>query len=374
MIVIEVDKIQYSNFVNASVTLRLDALSNTFAFEAASNNARPLPFRGGEACLVFADGEQVLSGHIEVVNAAYSGRSHSITMTGRDKTGDLLDSSLPAFSDIKATTLKALCERVLDELGLSIKVIDEAQPDPFNPAEDISSPDPAENAFSFLEKYARKRHVLLSSDFDGNLLIVESSGVETGGLIQNRKDDRNTANNVVQGQVSYDQTGRYNSYLAVAQLNATAGSLAGILEAQSVADSTGKPSIDRRIRAGRQLILISEAMTSSPNSFDRADWEKNMRAARGVVYSPELVGFTDQEENLWAINTLPQVDDEDAGINARKLINTVTFSSSIDTGNTSILALVDRAAYTLQQQEPVLEDTDDDFQAITPVTLDEDDE
>ncbi len=356
MIVIEVDKIQYGNFVSAEVTLRLDALTNTFSFEAATNSARPLPFRGGEACLIFVAGEQVLSGHIELVNAAYASEDHTVTVTGRDKTGDLLDSSLPAFSDIKAKTLKALCERAISEIpGLKLKVIDEANPDPFNPAEDISSPDPAQNAFSFLEKYARKLHVLLSSDFDGNLLITESSGIETKGLIQNRKDNRNDSNNVVRAQVTYDDTGRFNLYQAVAQLNPTAGALAGILGPETVSNSSGKAVLDKRIRAGRQLILISETLAAKDKNFDRADWEKNIRAARGVVYSPELIGFTDQEEDLWAINTLPQIDDEDADIQERMLINTVTFSSAIGSGNKTNLGLIDPESYTLAQQKPQTE-------------------
>ncbi len=357
MIVIEVDKIQYGNFTAASASLRLDALSNTFGVDATSDSKRPLPFKGGEACLVFAAGEQILSGNIEVVSAFYSSNDHTVSLTGRDKTGDLLDSTLAPIPDLKVTTLKALCERVLKEIGLKISVIDEANPDPFNPAEDIESPDPAENAFMFLEKYARKRHVLLTSDFDGNLVITRSSGIETKGLIQNRKDNKNGSNNVVAGQVDFDTTGRFNLYKAVSQLNPTVSSLATRLNPGSVANSSSKAVLDERIRGGRQLILISEAMTAANSSFDRASWEKDMRNARGTLYSPELIGFTDQENDLWQINTLPQVDDEDAGIQERMLIDSVTFSSSMDFGNKTTLTLMEPDAFNLELSRPVSTDT-----------------
>ena len=356
MIVIEVDGIQYGNFTAASVGLRLDALTKTFGFEATSEGAKPLPFVGGEQCLIFVEGEQVLSGNIEVVNASYSGRDHSISITGRDKLGDLLDSSLGA-DDIRAKTLKSLCERVLKEIGLKTGVIDEVSPEPFNPAEDISAPDPGENAFEFLQKYSRKRGVLLTSDFDANLVIARASGIETGGLIQNRKDDKDGANNVVAGEVSYDEKGRFNLYRTAAQLNVTAGALAGLLAPREVSNQTTKDVIDAGIRQGRQMVLIAEAMTATEGGLDRATWEANMRRARGRAYSPELAGFLDQEENLWAINTLPQVDDDDAAIQARMLINQITFSNSVPEGEKTVLGMVERDSYTLALAEPTETDT-----------------
>lgn len=358
MIVIEVDGVQYGNFTAANVSLRLDALSNTFGFEATSEDARPLPFKGGEGCLIFVSGEQVLSGSIEVVNASYSSSDHTISIQGRDKLGDLLDSSLSALSDIKAKTLKALCERVLKEVGVDVLVIDEVNPDPFNPAQDIAAPDPAENAFAFLEKYARQRQVLLTGDFDANLVLARSSGIETGGLIQNRKDNRGEANNVISGDVSYDSTGRFNLYRAVSQLNPTAASLTSGFGAREIASQgVAKDVLDDEIRKGRQLILISEAMTETKVGVDRATWELNIRKARGRAYSVELAGFVDQEENLWAINTLPRIDDDDADIQDRMLINSVDFSNSAREGEKTVLSMVEANAYSLSLEDPTISAT-----------------
>lgn len=362
MIVIEVDGVQYGGFTSASVSMRLDALSNTFSFDATSSNADPLPFRGGQACSVFADGELVLTGNIEVVSASYDAGSHAITFEGRDKTGDLLDSSIGSLSDLKAPiSLESICKRVIAHVGADVTVIDEANAEVFKAAEDISSPEPGENAFEFLEKYSRKRHVLLSSTPEGNLLLTDGSkGEIVGGSITHRIGNPGNENNVVRADVSYDSTGRFNVYRAVSQLNTSAGALAGIFSPASVADQgSGQTARDENIRAGRQLILVSEAASSGKDTLDRATWEANIRKARGRAYGVELSGFRDRNGELWRINTLPQVLDDFAGIFDRMLVNSVSFSNSASSGSEkTVLAFVERDAYSLTLQEPE-EGTDD---------------
>lgn len=366
MIVLEVEGIQYGGFTSAQAQLRLDALSNTFSFDATSDRANPLPFRGGEACSVFVDGELVLTGNIEIVSAAYESNKHTISFQGRDKTGDLLDSSLGGKGSDDATpladitrgnfSLQTLCRRVIAHIGADIVVVDEVNPKLFKEAEDNAAPEPGQGAFEFLEKYSRKRQVLLSSDAQGNLLLTASRGETIDASIIHRIDDPGGANNVIRADVSYDSTGRFNLYRAISQLNTTPGSLAGTLAAASVASQGGQKAIDDQIRKGRQLILVSEAAVSGTDSKDRATWEANIRKARGRVYSAELSGFRDQEGNLWRLNTLPQVIDQFAGIEARMLVNIVTFSTAISDGTEKVtLGFVEKNAYTLELEEPIEE-------------------
>jgi len=356
MITLEVAGTQYSEFTSANVQMRMDALSNTFSFSAATSQNDPLPFKGGDSVRVFVDEELVLTGSIEMVSASYDSGNHVVTFDGRDKTGDLLDSSIGSLSDIKAPiTLATLCRRVIAHIGSDIEVIDLANPKIFSAADDISSPEPGENLFGFLQKYSLKRQVLLSSNADGNLLITSSSGETIDASINHRIGNSGGINNVVRADVSYDSTGRFNLYRSISQLNTSAGSLAGKLSSKSVSDQGSKQqAIDADIRTGRQMILISEAATSGKGTLDRATWEANMRKARGRVYSPELSGFRDQNGDLWRINTLPQVNDEFADIEARMLVNTVSFSNSGEDGSEkTVIAFVEKDAFTLEISEPI---------------------
>ena len=180
---LEVNGTPYEHFTSASAEIRLDALSNTFSFTAVSTEKTPLPFKGGEPCRVLVDDEAVVTGFIEIVSGSHDAGSHTINIQGRDKTGDLLDSNIGSLSDLKETiTLKAIIEKVVANIGTTLTVIDEANPDPFNPAEDIQAPEPGDNAFQFLEALARKRQVLLTSNGDGNIVISQSPGIDSGGI------------------------------------------------------------------------------------------------------------------------------------------------------------------------------------------------
>lgn len=350
---LEVAGDRYTQFISATVSLRMDSLSNTYHFDATSTGGRALPFTGGESCRVIVDGEAVLTGSIEIVEVDYTSDSHSISISGRDKTGDLLDSTLDSISDITPPiTLKQLIETIIEKQGLDIEVIDEVSPEPFNKAEDKFSPDPGKNAFSFLETYARKRQVLLESNGDGNIVIIRSTGTVSDSVL--RMVVGSNTNNVIQGNVSYDTTGRFNIYKFVSGLNALAINFSGKIPISSLVSQKGQ-FIDDDVRKGRQLILVAEGAFSDTQNVDRAKWEANIRKARGRVYSAKVKGFRGSSGSLWNTNTLVSVVDDFAGINATMLINSVTYSLNLENGSTTTLGLVNRNAYSLSLQEPKVE-------------------
>lgn len=350
---LEVEGTRYTQFVSASVSIRLDALSNTFNFQAASADGRPLPFTGGESCRIIVDGENALTGTIEIVEVSTSSNSHDILISGRDKTGDLLDSTLDSISDLSAPiTLKQVIETVISELGLDIEVIDMANPKAFNQAEDILAPEPGQNAFDFLEQYSRKRQVLLTSNGDGNIVITQSQGTFVNAPLRHQVNGE--SNNIISSDVSYDTTGRFNIYKFVSSLNPTALNFAGTVPLSDVVSQEGDIT-DPQIRAGRQLILVAEEGFSNEQNRARAEWEANIRKARGRVYSARVNNFKNVTNALWGINTLISIIDDFAGIDARMLVNTVVFNFDLTTGSTTTLGFVNENAYTLTLEEPRVE-------------------
>lgn len=366
-----VNGVEYGDFLSANVIVRLDALSNTFAFSSVSpRGVRPMPIKGGEFCQIIVDNEVVVTGWIEVVDGRGDNSGNSLNFTGRDKTGDILDSTIgPNFPDLKPPiSLKAMVERVIahikatqrnrpDVPGGGIEVVDNVNPELFKAAEDLVSPEPGAGAFEFLEPYARKRQVLLTSDANGNFVIDSPIAVEIGAFIQNKLEDPGGRNNVLNYDWSYDSTGRFNEYRSISQLNTSSGSLAGILDAATVSSQGEKDIVtDRQIRAGRQLILISEASAATAQATPRAEWEANIRKARGNVYSATVSGFRNQTGDLWRVNTLLSVDDDEADIAATMLTNTVSYSLDEDSGDTTTIGFVNRNAFTLELEDPTVDD------------------
>jgi prophage tail gpP-like protein len=344
---LEVNGVQYSNFTESSCSLRLDALSSAFSFKAVTG-AEPLPFKGGEACQVFVSDELVLTGFIEVVNVSYDGTRHNVTISGRDKTGDLLDSSIGDMGDINGDglTLKKLIELVIEHLGLDLKVVDEVNPAEFNAAEDIAAPEPGDFAFNFIERYAKKRQVLLTSNAQGNVVIASNSGIEADGKIQHmiNADD----NNVLSSNYSYDTTGRFNAYKVISGQNPSALNKGGAFSSKSVVDQSASAT-DTEIRKGRQLVIVPDVSMSSENCQKRADWDADIRRFRGLIYGASVPLFRvgGKAGSLWRLNRLYQIVDEFIGKVERMLCNTITFSQSVDDGSTTELGFVGKNAYTL---------------------------
>jgi prophage tail gpP-like protein len=347
---LEVNGTQYTNFTSATCEIRLDALTNTFSFEAVSPNGQALPFKGGEACTVIVDGEKVLTGFIEVVAVNYDGSDHTIRVSGRDKTADLLDSTIDDLGDLRGEelTLKALIEAVINQLGMDIEVIDQANPKPYSVTEDIAAAEPGENAFSFIEKYARKRQVLLTSDADGNVVITKNSGITADGAVQHIIGAED--NNVMSSSFSFDTTGRYNIYKMASGLNPVALNQAGDSDLASLVNQSGGVT-DDDIRETRRLILISETPYGGANCEVRAKWEADIRRARGLVYSAQVPGYrvdpTDPESALWRDNRIYQIVDDFVGKIEPMLCNSVTFTFDESAGRDTSLGFVGKDAYTL---------------------------
>lgn len=351
---LEVKGIEYDNFTAASCEIRLDALSNTFSFEAVAAAGEALPFKGDEACRVIVNDEVVLTGTIEVVDVSYSAGSHTIMVQGRDKTGDLLDSTIDVIDDLNAPiTLKQVIEKVIENIGADITVIEDVTTEPFEAAQDLIAAEPGDNAFQLIEKYARKRQVLLTSNGDGNIVITSGSAKTALGSIQHIIDADD--NNVIAGSFSFDSTGRYNVYKFASQLNPIALNLAGEIGLDSVSDQSGGAS-DPDVRIGRQLVLIAESPFSDNQNEARAKWEANIRKARGLVYSVTVSGFgvddTGLIGDLWEINTLYQIIDDYLGKSEPMLCNSVTFTLDAQGGELTSLSFVDQNAYSISLAEP----------------------
>ncbi len=344
---LEVNSIEYTNFTSATAEIRLDTLSNSFSFEAVES----LPFKGGEPCRVIVDNEPVVTGYIETVAGDYDAGSHSLFVSGRDKTGDLVDSTLDAMDDIKLTSLKSIIEQVITALELNITVLDFASPEDFNESEDIATPEAGQNAFEFIETLARNRHVLLTSDSDGNIIIEQTANVGTSGTLQNILGASD--NNIKSASFSYDRTGRYNVYRFRSMLDEVALNNAGTVGIATIVNQNGS-IIDTEIRVGRQLSLIAESSMSDDGCVDRAIWEANIRKARGQMYSAVVQGYRTKPGGLlWSPNSSVVVVDNFANIDATMLINSVRFNMDVDGGRTTEIQCIERNAYSLTLEEPV---------------------
>lgn len=336
--------VPYGNFTTANAKTALDELSGSFNFTAISTQNAPLPFKNGDACEIKVDGVSVINGFIENLQIGYSGNQHRIVVQGRDKTADIIDSSISAIALSPTISLKAAIEAVLADIGnTNISVKDFSNTEDFTKVEEKINAKVGQNAFEFIEFLARKRQRLLSPDGSGNIAIIKPLGVDIGGGVQNIIGS--DSNNILESNVSYDQVDRFRKYIVKSQLDPVPTNFAGNTLVPNMAAQEGSAE-DDEIRPGRQLVIKAEKTSGSTQCGLRADWEARIRKTRGKVYSCSVQGFSDHKGQLWTPNRIVQVVDQFCDIDAKMLLNSVEYSFDVQSGSISTLGFLDVKAYS----------------------------
>lgn len=361
MIELIVNGTPYTDFVNASVTLSLETMANDFSFTASSVGDFP-PLRQGDKVEVLVDSETVLTGYIDEVGGRDSEGDHLITYTGRDRTGDFIDSTINVINDIQTgnnLTLKKLIEIVISHLGQDLSVVDNYSPAPFNQAEDFVSPQVGQNAFEFVSKYAKKRQALLSSNGAGNILITQSEPTDSGATVQSlfSADD----NNILTQDWKINASDVFNKYVHRGQLDPRALNFAGESTTEGV-ENQGGEVINSNVRTGRQSVNVETEAYSSEQLADRAKWSSQLADARATRFNCAVQGHQMPNGGLWQTNTLVQVYSEPANISRKMLLNTITFQQGEGQPTISSLQFVEKNVYTIDEklaaQRPVGDFTD----------------
>jgi prophage tail gpP-like protein len=362
VITIEVNGANWEGFLSAEVFLSMEAVSGAFSFEFTAKPGVPFPLKKNANCKVFVDGNLVITGTIEKIEPNWSDTSHTIRVSGRDRISDLVDSTVGDIKDIKTPmTFETMCRIVLDGMGLSdLKVINQAGTiQGFDESEKITA-EVGVTGFAFLEGYARKRQVLLTSDGDSNLVIARNSNIVLKTKILNVIDGKD--NNVKAGSGASDDSKRFYKYIVRSQANPSAVGFEGA--ESSVSDISGE-AVDNDIRKSRVLEIVAEQSMDAETCQKRAQWEANIRRARSTSASYTIPGHSASGE-LWQPNRLTDVVDQFNDISARMLIKDIRFRQSLNGGSLSMLSVVPPEAFTLLASQPGTQKKNDDiFAAFT---------
>ena len=340
---IKINGQEYTNFQNASVILSIAAVTRGFSFVSTANENNTFPVKIGDIVEVSADYIDVLEGYIEVLDISYDSGSHEIRVGGRSKMADLVDSSMPTQFEVKGTSLEAIASSVLLSIGLPNRV--ENQAGVIRNFDDISSSEIGQNAFGFLEKYSRKRQVLLTSDGFETLVLTRAGVDKAPAKLKNIKGAED--NNILSADLSLDYTERFYRYIAKSQLNTSTPGFNSTPE--ELSDQEGEV-FDDDIRGTRRLEFNAEESMESFSAKDRATWEKNLRIGTGLEYRAKVVGNS-VNGRLWLPNTIVEIEDELCQLEEELLIKEVRYNFSINGGSTTDLTMIRKSAFTLDLEQ-----------------------
>lgn len=355
----------FSNFTSVSVSNSLQSISGKFTFTATDDNQGTFPFSAGDKVQVLISeivlpGEPeslvgVANGFIDRIAINYTKNNHTLRISGRDKTEDIIDSQIKGLELGNVPfSLTNVIEAVFKFLGITdIKILNFAgKIDPFQ-ANEKASVTAGESGFAFINNYAEQRQVLVSNDGDGNIILTRVENPLRNGLILNLENN-DPLNNVKSAHVVYDHSERFHEYTVISQTNIAAAcvNLLGkdsghckVADVPKIANQTGNADIDEQIRSTRKFIIIPANSLSPDIAAKRARWERALRIARSRKYHVTVQGFLSSDGLIWQTGQLVKVRDQFASIDAELIVSEIKYDFTLNEGSTTTLTLVQQDVY-----------------------------
>lgn len=361
--------VQYDQWLSGEVTRDLKDFSGEFSFTFRdqvrsmktfiySSVGTPYKLRPGPEVVIRIDGRIVLKGFVEKVRPELSERQASVTISGRDKTGDLIDcAAMKDTAEYRNVKLEDAARRIAEPFGISVRSeIDTGEPFA------RYSLDLAETAFSAIEKGTRSRHALILSDGIGGVvitrtgktrapahLVVPGNALMTGGEFSHEKRFSET---VVRGQG--EQAGKKRgagkldvSAEPIAAGDRQPGNGAATEQERKGTAATGRAK-DDEITRYRPAVHLARSKADNVSAQDEADWRSRTARAEGEEFSYTVKGFSANGQ-LWTVNQLAYVSDSFLDVERDMLISRTRYVEDAS-GRVTEIGVVSPEAF---DKEPV---------------------
>ena len=294
------------------------------------------PIKPGQSCQLLVDGELLISGYIDIVRKNYDAKSHSITIAGRSKAGDLVDCSSEGITYNQQTLLR-LVQLLSEPFGIGVTA-DVDYGGKFKSA----SIGGGETFYEFFVRMAQIRAVFITSTPTGDLIITRAG--------RNRiKTALKLGSNIRSSTGHFDHSKRFSSYLVRSQMDRVIFSAAKELFQQGL-------SKDDSIKRHRPTVRESHYPGSQLEDKVQADWQRNVAFGLSQEITYTVSGWR-HADGLWNYNELVPIEDEFMGINEALLIRSVEFILDAQ-GTRTKLNVVRPELFDLI---PLPEPTDDDY-------------
>ncbi|SER78938.1 Mu-like prophage tail protein gpP [Vreelandella subterranea] len=292
-----VDNTRHLGWKEIQIRRSLDEMADSFELVLSEKWAKsdgstvaPRRLRTGAPVVVEIDGEPVITGHIDDVLPSYDARSHSLVVSGRSKTADLVDSSSTAQPWETGQTVLQVAQRVAEPFD--IEVIAEV---------DVGAPlralevEPGQTFGEALGQIASYRALLLVADEQGRLVLTRPPRATL-------KTELALGENIRVARGRFSDRDRFGEVIVQGQ-GATDDSWNGA----QASGASGRAK-DDGIKRHRPTLVLCDTSTDSASCRQRAEWEVRRRwgQSRGITYT--VAGWRHQD-GLWRPGDLVPIRD-----------------------------------------------------------------
>lgn len=337
-----VDGTVYKGWTTLQAVSAIDAIAGEFAI-SAEQSGDIMIYPGASAVLKLKN-QIVCSGYISRAGVDLSMTDCGLTLGGADKTVDLAECSAIAEPDEWFNlNLHEIAAKLCSPF--KIKVVNQVG----DTGETFKSfkIQPGESVFDALDRAAKARAILVTSNETGNLVLTRAG-------LNGTAESLIYGENILEAAFSADWSNRFSDYTVKNQTSL-------IDDTQESANATGT-SRDLNVKRYRPLLQVVQNAEAGVSVSDMAAWEASVRSGCCAGIDITVQGWAQSDGVLWRKNTLSRVSIPRWGVDAKLLIKQVAFSLD-KAGAKTKLTLVSPAAY---KRLPVVQKAKDESGLLPP--------
>ncbi|MDH4122368.1 MAG: hypothetical protein OEV94_11765 [Deltaproteobacteria bacterium] len=273
----------------------------------------------GDRCQVVIGTDLVVTGWVDAVTREISAQAHLVEVQGRDLTCDLVDCCAELDGGhLTGQNIHQIANTLASRYAVPVDLF--AGPgEPFG----VVAVHPGETNFALLERLARQRGLLLTSDPEGDLRITKpGKEISAGSLIEGE--------NVLSAKYTRSLTERYSVYLVLGQSHLTDES------APQAAFGQKGQARDYDVTRYRNQVVVAEAHGDDATMDRRAAWEAAVRSGRGQALAVLVPGWKGPDDVLWRPNALVRVEIPTLGIDDTLLLAACRYTLDKDGTRTEL--------------------------------------
>lgn len=332
----------YAGWHTVDISYGIETAARSFAFTATQpgiSKASPVHFHPGDLFELFIGTRspvKLITGYIDALAPQYDANTSSIAVTGRSKTGQIIDCSVIGKKRFNNLRIEQIAAKLCAPYGIEVVT---ALPEGETTGEPVPKfvADHGEKVFESIERVARLRSLLIYDDAQGRLVLQKgalgSFPLQLGAALERGR-------NVLSGDGNFDLSGVYNEYRVRSQRAGDDQNFGEVVSGvQAVTSDDVQFGGFKRI-----LVMPSDSSANAERALAEAQWQAANRYGRSTVVNYTHKGWLDDSGGLYQPATVVAVDDSFMRVNAGLLIVNVGLRLGND-GTIATLSLAPEAGY-----------------------------
>lgn len=333
MVTLRVAGIEYGGWTTiTSIRTGLDAISGGFAValtERWPGQTTTRPLHSEDAVCVRIGDTTVINGHVDEVSREIGAGVHTIQVTGRDATADLVDcAAMNAPGEWKDSGLVEIVSALCQPFGISVVVAGGTN---LGKAFAGFTLQKGEKALAAIQRLCAARGVLPYSDGRGVLVLGPGTPSRAGTrLVEGR--------NMKAGKSKESRIGRWRDYTVYSQT--------ALWDDAAANAGTKGTAHDAGIRRYRPTARMADDLADGITAAQQAAWDAKIGKAKAETDDITVQGWR-HAGGLWRPNMLVPVSSPSLGIDGDRLIASVECTLDVEGGTIARLSLVGPGAFDL---------------------------